>query len=138
KIAVQSAGIDSTACTGSLVNASAQGRWSAPFITCTETRGWAVFSDGSVPVERSATRAEVVSTLLQAFAVPLDPRAGGVFRDVDGSTEFAAAVETAAGDQIISGYTDPDGNPTGLFGPTDSVNRAEVAKMVSLALQVYR
>ena len=49
----------------------------------------------------------------------------------------ANAIETAANDGIVSGYADAEGNATGLFKPLDFVNRAEVAKMITLALQVY-
>jgi len=139
KIAVVAAGIDTAACAGSgvLKNSSAVDRWSAPYILCAETNGWAVFSDGSVPVRKLASRSEVVVTLLQAFSLPVSGETSQRFSDVGASTEFAAAIERAAQDGIVAGYTDVQGNPTGTFGPADPVLRAEMAKIVSLALQLY-
>jgi len=137
KIAVQVGRVDTATCGGELKNESAQGRWSEVYILCAEQRGWAVFSDGSAVVDKPATRAQVVATLLQSFTVKYDQRTGKVFSDVDGSVEFANAIETAANDGIVSGYADAEGNATGLFKPLDFVNRAEVAKMITLALQVY-
>lgn len=137
KIAVQVAHVDSAGCSSSLKNASAEDRWSEVFIRCAEQWGWAVFADGSVIVDQPATRAQVVATILQAFGVKYDQRTGTVFSDVDGSVEFANAIETAANDGIVSGYADAEGNATGLFKPLDPVNRAEVAKIVTIALQVY-
>ncbi|MDD5026278.1 MAG: S-layer homology domain-containing protein [Candidatus Peribacteraceae bacterium] len=139
KIAVVVAGIDTSACVGSgtLKNSSAVDRWSTPYILCAETNGWAVFSDGSVPVRKLASRSEVVVTLLQAFFIPVSGETSQRFSDVGASTEFAAAIERAAQDGIITGYTDVQGNPTAMFGPADPVLRAEMAKIVSLALQLY-
>jgi hypothetical protein len=51
--------------------------------------------------------------------------------------QMAASIEQARADGIVSGYNDDDGNPTGFFGPDDAVTRAEFAKMVVLAIQVY-
>ncbi|MFH0770565.1 MAG: S-layer homology domain-containing protein [Candidatus Peregrinibacteria bacterium] len=139
KIAVTAAGLDASVCAGSgtLKNVSALDRWSAPFIRCAENSGWAVFSDGSVPVSRSASRSEVVVTLLQAFHVPVPVATGKRFSDVTSSTEFAGALEKAASDGIVSGYMDFSGKPTGTFGPADPVLRAEMAKIISLAVQLY-
>lgn len=137
KIAVQVGKVDVSVCGGTTKNETAKGRWSESFIRCAEQKGWAVFSDGSVPVERPATRAEVVVTLLQALGAKLDQRTGKIFTDVDGSTEFASSIETAANVGVVSGYTDAEGNSTGLFKPADPINRAEVAKIVTRGMQVY-
>lgn len=137
KVTVQVAEVDTASCTADIRNASARGSWSEPYIRCAELRSWAVYADGSVVVSRPATRAQVISTLLQALGVRFEQRTGDVFRDTDGSTEFASAVETAARAGIISGDTDREGAPLGLFRPTEPVNRAEVAKIVTNALQVF-
>lgn len=137
KMSVLARGTDPFTCSGEVGNASAKGSWSERYILCAEEFGWAVFSDGSVDVLRPATRAEVVVTILQAYGVRISPRSGTLFEDVTTQTEFGAAIETAAQKGIVSGYTDEFGNPTGMFGPEDSVNRAEAAKMFSLAAQVF-
>ena len=118
-------------------NISAADRWSEKYVRCAEYNKWAIFSEGTVDVTRPATRTEVVVTVLQAFGARISPRSGSVFEDVTTATPYAAAIETAAGKGIVSGYSDENGTPTGLFGPDDLVNRAEIAKIFSLAFQVY-
>ncbi|OIO53300.1 hypothetical protein AUJ46_05515 [Candidatus Peregrinibacteria bacterium CG1_02_54_53] len=137
KIAVQVARVDLSACGTTLKNDAADGTWSEQYIRCAEHRGWAVYADGSVDIGRPARRAEVVATLLQALGVKTEQRTGGIFTDVDSSVEFAAAIEMAARAGVISGDSDARGSPLGTFRPTDPVNRAEVAKIVTMALQVY-
>lgn len=137
KMAVHAAGVDTFQCGDQLRNGAAAGTWSETFIRCAEIHGWAIYADGTVDISRNATRAEVVVTVLQAFGVRIGPRSGTLFEDVNTSTEFAAAIEQAANDSIITGYTDGDGEPTGKFGPQNLVNRAETAKIFSLAFQVY-
>ncbi|MDD4287292.1 MAG: S-layer homology domain-containing protein [Candidatus Peribacteraceae bacterium] len=137
KIAVHVSQVDLLACGSTLKNAMAKGTWSESFVRCAEQRGWAVFADGSVDVRRLARRSEVVATLLQALGVKIEPRTGGIFTDIDGSVEFAAAIEMAAKAGVVAGDSDAQGNATGTFRPLDPVNRAEVAKIITMALQVY-
>ena len=124
-------------CSDELKNNSVKGSWSEPYIKCAESEGWAIYSDGTIDLRRPATRTEVVVTLLQAFDVRFKESSGTKFTDVPATMEFASAVETAAKDGVVSGYSDSEGNPKAKFGPWDPVNRASMAKMVSVALKVY-
>jgi hypothetical protein len=137
KIAVQAGNVDLAGCGASLKNAAVKGSWSEGYIRCAEQRGWAVYADGSVDALRLARRAEVVATLLQTLGVKTEQRTGGIFTDIDSSVEFAAAIETAARAGVVTGDSDAQGKATGTFRPLDPVNRAEVAKIVAQALQVY-
>ena len=137
KIALEASGVDITACDGALKNGSAVGTWSEQYIACTEGLGWAVYSDGSVEITRPATRSEVVITILQAFLVPVSRGSGDVFKDVTVSTEFSGAIEKAAQDSMVSGFEDEFGILTGNFGPRTPVNRAETAKIIILAIEIY-
>ncbi|MDD5469298.1 MAG: S-layer homology domain-containing protein [Candidatus Peribacteraceae bacterium] len=137
KISVLAAGVDQSKCPRAPKNGKAMGTWSAQYIACAEHLGWSVYQDGSVHPARSALRAEVVTTVLQAFNRKFDPATGTVFKDVSNTMPSRYAIETAARDGIVSGYTDAKGNLTGFFGPFDEVNRAETAKIVSLALRTY-
>lgn len=137
KMAVIAAGIDPYSCGDVLKNESAIGSWSERYITCAEHSKWAVFSDGSIDVQRPATRSEVVVTILQAYQARVSPVSGTIFTDVTRATVFGNAVETAATMGIVSGYSDENGNPTGFFGPSDNVNRAEAAKIFSLAAKRF-
>jgi len=138
KMAIEATGHVLLECAeGDLRNESAKQSWSRDYIACAEHLHWAVYADGSVDVLRPATRSEVVVTVLQAFEVFFSRASGTVFSDVNSSTEFSGAIERAAADAIVSGYADAAGVSTGLFGPQDPVNRAAMAKILSLALQVY-
>ena len=136
KIAVQSADLTVDSCETTAKNRSASGSWSLPYIACAEGEGWSVFSDGAVDVRRPANRSEVVVTLLQALRVPITSAQGLTFADVTLSTEFAGAIERASIDGIVSG--DDTMGAEKFFRPADSMNRAELAKVVTLALQLYK
>lgn len=137
-VAHRLAGVDHTAIRGLPLNPQAKGQWFERYVTSAEQRGWTVFLDERVSLTRPATRAEVVVTLLQALDVPLQWQTGTVFTDVTARTAYAAAIETAAAEGLVSGRTDANGEPTGIFSPTDPVNRAEMTKIVHLAIQNYR
>ncbi len=137
KVLLGAAGLLDTCGKKETINPTALDTWSAPYISCTEQLGWTLYSDGSIDVHRNATRAEVVSTVLQAYKINPQPATGTSFVDVPATMQLAASIEQARADGIVSGYNDADGNTTGLFGPDDAVTRAEFAKMVVLALQVY-
>lgn len=138
KVAVLSTGIDATSCAAAPLNVSASGAWSASYIACAETRGWAVFSDGTVDVRRSATREEVVMTILQAYKRDFGiPTASMTFADVEKTGAYSPAIAQASADGVVSGYTDLEGNLTGFFGPKNNVTRAEFSKIISVALQLY-
>ncbi|MBT4120314.1 MAG: S-layer homology domain-containing protein [Candidatus Peribacter sp.] len=137
KMAVVAAGIDIYNCGDSMLNKSAAGRWSQKYIQCAEHHNWAVFSDGSIKVHKPARRAEVAVTVIQAFSVRVSPVSGSIFEDVGRSTPYGNAIETLSKNGVVSGYTGSNGNPTGYFGPSDPVNRAETAKIFSLSSQTY-
>lgn len=139
KVLLYATGTDPSACatgTGTLLNATATA-WAKPFVFCAEQKQWSVFSDGSVQVTRNATRAEVIATVLQAFGIQTGNVSGDIFKDVGSATLYAAAIERAQNDGVVSGYTDASGEPTGFFGPDDTVKRAEFAKMITIALELY-
>lgn len=56
-----------------------------------------------------------------------------VLRDVPLKEWFAPYVRSIAELQLVSGYRDADGNPTGAFGPADPVTLEQVAKVAVLA-----
>jgi hypothetical protein len=137
KVIVSAIGIPSSDCSTHTLNVTASGSWSAPYFACAEKHSWSVYSDGSVDAHRPATRAEVVATLLQANGITPDNGTGAAFTDVTSTLQYGSIIAKAKADGIVSGYTDINGNPTGLFGPNDAVTRAEFAKIVTLGLQVY-
>ncbi|MDD4319803.1 MAG: S-layer homology domain-containing protein [Candidatus Peribacteraceae bacterium] len=136
KMAVAAAGIDASACPVPR-NATAKGGWSASFVGCAEGKKFSIFSDATVDVRRPALRGEVVVTTLEAFGVALPAATDSPFSDVLPSAQFASAILRAAADGIVGGYKDAAGNATGTFAPDRQISRAEIAKVLSLAIQVY-
>lgn len=136
KMAVQSSGGQVENCALPGRNLAAVGRWSERYLACTEQRGFVVFSDGTVDPSRPATRAEVVITILQAFGISLRSSDGqkALFTDVSPSTLYVDAIYTAVSDGLVTGYVTKTGS---TFGPDKPINRAEVSKMLSMALQLY-
>lgn len=137
KVLVLASGMPLSECPAAPANLSASGSWSAPYIACAESRGWTVYTDPGKDVTKPATRTEVVVSVLQSHVVYPGARVGDFFKDVTASTEFAGFIERAKLDGIVSGYADAEGKPTGYFGPQDNVTRAEFAKILTLAQQVY-
>lgn len=139
KMALEASHLDKSVCPITARNPLAKDRWSAEYLSCAEYYSFAAYSDGTVDPSRPATRAEVVMTVLQSFGVQLQDMTAQdvIFTDVSPATIFASAIKTAAAAGIVSGFIDERGNSTGLFGPEKTVNRAEVSKILSLALQIY-
>jgi len=137
KIAHRVASIDETKVTNAPENELAQGAWFAPFIASAESRDWLVFLNRSVDPLRPATRAEVVATFLQALNVKRNWPTGEMFADVSRTMPFADCVETAAAAKLVEGRKDAKGVATGVFSPFDPINRAEMAKLVTKAIELY-
>lgn len=120
-------------------NRYVHGQWFAPFMLSAEARGWTIFQDPLLHPDKSATRAEVLVTLYQALDLPVRWQKGATFADVSARTPYAAAVEQAAADGIVSGKDgtqNADGKPA--FGPGDGINRAEMAKILRLLVDKFR
>jgi len=137
KITHRIAGIDERESTTPPENPNALDQWFSPFIASAEARGWTIYNDALIDPLRPVTRAEVVVTLLQVLEVPVRWAKGDVFHDVSPRTRYASAIETGAADGMISGYQNESGRPTGMFGPTDPVTRAQIAKIIDIALNLY-
>jgi|CXWL01.1.fsa_nt_gi hypothetical protein len=120
------------------INLKAQKAWFSPFIASAEERGWTIFSSTTVNPNRPATRGEVLVTLLQALDVPLQWQTGTFFTDVTTRTAYAGAIETATSANIVEGRKDAEGNLTNDFGPSDPINRAELAKILSQMIDTYK
>lgn len=69
-----------------------------------------------------------LTTYALGIQVMIDGRAV-VFEDVSQSAWFAEYVRAAAEAGIVSGYRDNAGNPTGRFGPSNSITIAEALKI---------
>ena len=137
KIAHKLAGIDEQSLNGTPENLKAKNTWFASYIASAEQRDWLVFLNRSVNPLRPATRAEVVATVMQALRVPRDWPTGVMFTDVSRTMPYADCIETAATKTLIAGYMNDHGQPTHVFGPIDPVNRAQMAKIISAAMDLF-
>ena len=118
-------------------NPLAANQWFSPFIASAEHRGWVIFQSTIDPA-RPATRGEVVVTFLQVLNVPVQWQKGTVFTDVSARTTYAAAIETAAAAGLIDGRSDPSNEAQRIFAPNDSINRAEISKIIGKAFELYK
>ena len=131
KMALLLAHKDVEGATGASANASAHGQWSEKYIKTAESLGFTSYGK-TLDVNASATRGAVIQTILEAMGVQIEPYSGG-YSDVKASTKHSGAIGTATKLGIVSG---DDGK--GTFRPGDPINRAEVAKILSKAMDLAR
>jgi len=84
--------------------------------------------------EQAVTRAEAVKVLVAATGVGAESHESPTFTDVPKDAWFAGAITTANTLHIVDGYRNTKGKLTGAFGPHDTVTRAQIAKMATIAL----
>ena len=131
KVAHRLAGIDEMDERTLPVNERARGTWFADVYASAERRGWLAYRSIRENPERPATRSEVVCTLLHALSIPRIWPTGERFSDVSALTPYADCIETAAEDKLITG------DAAGTFGPERPINRAELSKMLTTAMDIY-
>ena len=114
--------------------ASALTHWAKGYVARAEQLGLNIMGS-EVDLDRPATRAEVVRTMLEAFGIKPDPVSSTDFSDVivtvPNDTGDTAYIEYAKKIGIVSGDL---GKTT--FRPNDPINRAEVAKITSQIINI--
>ena len=135
KIAVEGAGYDEE--TYAMKISSGVNHWASAYVSVAKGEGFDVIAD-RFRLDRPATRAEVAALFTSAFHVNMESITVGTrYTDVTASTKFADSIEALSSAEIVMGDTDIHGQATGTFRPTQSINRAEVAKMIMLARAEY-
>jgi hypothetical protein len=129
KMAAEAVGLSPL--TGSSMNTSDDGQWSEGYVALLESREVSVFQNHALDVNSSASREAVVQILLETFEVTFSA-SSNPYSDVASSSPFASAILQATHDSIVAG---DDGATT--FRPADSINRAEVSKIVVKAMEAY-
>lgn len=129
KIAHELTGIDEEKIRVPVQNARAKNQWFEKYFASAEQRWWEVYQDKRVDPSRNATRAEVIVTLLRALNVDRTWAEGKTFSDVSPNDTYASAIETAARDGLV--------DAGGAFRPKDSINRAEISKIIAKAMELY-
>lgn len=133
KISLKAAGVDEAKCTAAPKHPKAAAHWAKAFVACAETLKVRILA-GNPPLDRTATRAEVIGLLQDVFGGAV-PRIVSPFTDTAGSPyEDDIAYAYVVG--IVSGDKDKQGKETGIFRPADPVKRAETAKIVYLKMRV--
>lgn len=111
------------------------GAWFTPYFVSAESLDWHVFRDTMIDPNRPARRSEVIATLLQALDVPKVWAKGKTFADVPSRIPHADAIETAAQAGLIK--WNKDSPILENFRPDDPLNRAELAQIITKAIELY-
>lgn len=137
KMAMEAARVHTDNCTNVPLHPQAANHWAKPYIACAEAMGVRLL-DPRLPADlnRPAKRAEVLTIIHDTFQDEVLPLYSS-FSDTQGH-RYEADIAYANLYGIVSGDTDSSGAETGTFRPDDSINRAEVAKVIyeKLKLQV--
>lgn len=129
KMALEAARVDETACPKDVLHSQARaGHWAAAYVSCSEDMNMRIFRTGEIDLNRVARRAEVLSIAHDAFKDDVLPLYSN-FRDTAGHP-YEADIAYAALLGVVSGDTDGNGNPKGIFRPDEQINRAETAKVI--------
>ncbi|MBI5152386.1 S-layer homology domain-containing protein [Candidatus Peregrinibacteria bacterium] len=105
--------------------------WAKRYIKKAEELGLNVAENRYRDFNAPATRAEIIRTIIETGGFgTTEPT--GVFKDVPKTHPYAPFVEKAYQLGIVGG------NPDGTFAPDKSVNRAEVAKIITNALEATK
>lgn len=116
-------------------NPGARGSWAAPFVAAAESLGLSVYR-ADLPVHAPAPRGAVVATLLETLGIPLRDGIASPFSDLPAGHPYANAILTAWKLGLLTGDTDRTGQPAGTVRPDAPINRAEAAKLVTLAREL--
>lgn len=93
--------------------------------------GWMTgYDNGDFGVDDTLTRGQAAKLLVAGSDLDTVEDCESDFTDVPTSYSLYDYVCSAEAYGFVGGYTDSDGDATGEYGPNDSVNRAQFAKMV--------
>jgi hypothetical protein len=130
KIVLESAEYDKNRGTG-------YGHWAVQYLSIARGIGFAVTLDPQLNLDRSASRAEVASIVVDAFRMPVLMIYGSSFKDVSPDHPYSPAIDTLRRAGIVTGDTDGSGAATSYFRPEIAINRAEVVKIALGARNTY-
>lgn len=85
------------------------------------------YSDGTFRPYANTTRGQMAKIVVLAYNFPIYTPTGPTFADVPRDDPFYFFVETAAANNIVSGYSD------GTFRPYNDVTRGQLSKIVVIA-----
>lgn len=130
KMSFKAARVDQTACADDqLKHAEETSHWSKAFVSCAEEMRVRIFElNDCLNLDRPVTRAEALSVIHDVFKENV-PRIYSEFNDTQGHI-FEADVAYAVLQGIVTGDGGANGKSLGTFRPDDSINRAEMSKLI--------
>ncbi len=128
KMAMVAAKVDVNLCKNTPAHPDAANHWAKPYVACAEAMDMRLFRSNAPSLDSAAKRSQVIAIINDAFGEKVLPLFSN-FRDTAGNP-WESDIAYAALLGIVSGDTDPTGNPTGYFRPNDNIVRAETAKVI--------
>ncbi len=110
----------------------APGQWFAPYIVVAKKAGWVKgYKNNVFKPAQDINRVEALKIILIADYGNVKITGGtSNFHDVSNGQWYSKYVNFAVLKNIVNGYFNTDGDPTGFFGPANLLTRAEAAKMI--------
>ncbi|MEK7562967.1 MAG: S-layer homology domain-containing protein, partial [Patescibacteria group bacterium] len=88
-------------------------------------------------VNTPATRGAVIQTILEVMGFVIG-KTTSTFSDVPANHHYGPAIALGAFHGFVQGDTSPDGALLNRFRPDDSINRAEVSKIIALTKELMK
>ena len=105
--------------------------WAYSYVETARSLGFVTgYPDGTFGPGRDVTRAEFASMIMRAFQLETSTNGAPHFTDVKSKSWFFNAVETVYRWSIVDGYD------VQIFKPYNSINRAEMSKMIVAAIHL--
>ncbi|MBI5754786.1 S-layer homology domain-containing protein [Candidatus Peregrinibacteria bacterium] len=116
---------------GAIQHTKAESHWAKDYVRTAEGLGLTLVSDSNVDLDSAVSRGDVIRSIFESMGVTPPAVSKTRFSDVTSANNNASYIEYAAELGVISGDGDVNGNLTGTFRPNDSLNRAEVSKILN-------
>jgi hypothetical protein len=111
--------------------------WYYPYVQTAKITGLIDgYPDGNFRPGNLVNRAEAMKIIINGLGIAKSVNPPVHFRDYDSSEWFHIYVATAYNNEIIQGQVNTKGNKQMLFGPSENISRAEMAKVTSMGLSV--
>ncbi len=111
--------------------------WYYPYVTTARITGLIDgYADGYFRPDRSVIRAEAIKIIINGLGVTKSYDPPVKFRDYDQSEWFHIYTASAYNHGIITGKLNKNGQKQMVFGPSEPITRAEMAKITSKGLSV--
>lgn len=105
--------------------------WGYPYIETAKSKGIVSgYEGGNYGPSNDVSRAEFAAMIVRTFKLKKADSEVSKFTDVSESDWFASDIEIVKSHSIVNGYSG------GLFRPYDSINRAEMSKMLVTAMDI--